>query len=63
MLRKNIPGGILICLILFSFVGVGLYLGISLTWQTYFKILAIVALVAIVVSAIINTVPVGNDNK
>ena len=63
MLRKNIIGGILICIILFSFVGVGLYLGVSLTWQAYFKILAIVALVAIVVSTIINTVPAGSDNK
>ncbi len=63
MLRKNIPGGILICLILFSFVGLGLYLGISVNWQAYFKVLAIVAVIAFVVSAIINTVPAGKDNK
>lgn len=63
MLRKNIPGGILICLILFSFVGVGLYLGISINWQAYFKVLAIVAVIALVISAIINTVPAGKDNK
>lgn len=63
MLRKNIPGGILICLILFSFVGVGLYLGIPINWQAYFKVLAIVAAIAIVISAIINTVPAGKDNE
>ena len=63
MLRKNIPGAILILLIVFSFVGTGLYLGIKLNWQSYFKILSIVAVIAFIVSAIINTVPSGNNNK
>lgn len=63
MLRKNIPGAILILLIVFSFVGTGLYLGIKLNWQSYFKILSIAAVVAFIVSAIINTVPAGNKNK
>lgn len=62
MLRKNIPGGILICLIVFSFVGVGLYLGISINWQAYFKVLGVVAIIALIISAIINTVPNGKDN-
>jgi len=62
MLRKNVPGAILILLIVFSFVGVGLYLGIKLNWQAYFKILSIVAVIALIVSAIINTVP-SADNK
>jgi hypothetical protein len=63
MLSKNILGAILICLIVFTFVGVGFYLGLSLTWTSYFKILALVALVAVVVSAIINTVPASSNNK
>jgi len=63
VLKKNIPGAILICLILFTFVGIGLYLGISLNWDAYFKILAIVAVIALIISAIINTVPSGNSKK
>ena len=35
MLKKNIPGAILVCLILFTFVGIGLYLGISIDWDPY----------------------------
>lgn len=63
MLRKNVPGAILILLIVFSFVGVGLYLGIKLNWQAYFKILSIVAVIALIVSAIINTVPSADSKK
>lgn len=63
MLKRNIPGGILVLLILFSFVSVGLYLGISINWQAYFKYLAVVAVIAFIVSAIINTVPSGNDKN
>lgn len=63
MLRKNILGAILIILIVLTFVGVGLYLGISLNWPAYFKVLAIVAVIAFIVSAIINTVPSSKDNQ
>ena len=63
MLRKNIPGAVLIILVVLTFVGVGLYLGISLNWPAYFKVLAIVAVIAFIVSAIINTVPANKDNK
>ena len=63
MLKKNIAGAIFICLILFSFVGIGLYLGISINWDAYFKILAVVAVIAFIISAIINTVPSGNSKK
>jgi ABC-type siderophore export system fused ATPase/permease subunit len=63
MLRKNIPGAILIILIVFSFIGVGLYLGIKLNWQAYFKILSIVAVIAFIISAIINTVPSANNKE
>lgn len=63
MLRKNIPGAILILLIVFCFVGTGFYLGLILNWQAYFKILSIVAVIAMIISALINTVPAGNDNE
>ena len=63
MLKKNIVGAIFICLILFSFVGIGFYLGISINWDAYFKILAVVAVIALIISAIINTVPSGNSKK
>jgi ABC-type siderophore export system fused ATPase/permease subunit len=62
MLRKNLPGAVFVCLILFSFVGVGFYLGITMDWSRFFKYLAVVAVIAFIVSAIINTVPsAGND--
>ena len=61
MLSKNIPGAIFICLILFTFVGIGFYLGVSIDWDPYFNYLAIVAAVALVISAIINTIPSGNS--
>jgi ABC-type siderophore export system fused ATPase/permease subunit len=63
MLRKNIPGAILVLLIVISFIGAGFYLGVKINWPSYFKILSIVAVIAFIVSAIINTVPAGNKNK
>lgn len=63
MLRRNIPGAIFICVILFSFIGIGISMGISLNWSAYFKYIAIVAVVAFIISAIINTVPDGNKDN
>ena len=63
MLKKNIAGAIVVCLILFTVVGVGLYLGISINWEKYFKILGIVAVIAFIISAISNTVPSGNSKN
>lgn len=63
MLRKNLLGAILVCIVLFAFIAVGLYLGISLNWPAYFKAAAIVAVIAFIISAIINTVPTGSDKK
>ncbi len=63
MLSKNIPGAIFICLILFTFVGIGFYLGVSISWEPYFKYLAVVAVIAFIISAIINTVPSSNSKK
>ena len=62
MLKKNLPGAILVCLILFSFIGIGFHLGINIQWARFFKYLAVVAVIAFIVSAIVNTVPsAGND--
>ena len=63
MLRKNIPGAIVVLLIVFAFVGTGFYLGLQLNWQVYFKILSIVAVIAVIISAIINTVPAANNKQ
>lgn len=63
MLRKNLPGAILVCIILFTFIAIGLYLGISINWPVYFKAAAIIAVIAFIISAIINTVPAGSDKK
>ncbi|HVY55123.1 MAG TPA: hypothetical protein VHC46_05140 [Thermodesulfobacteriota bacterium] len=63
MLKKNIPGAILIILIVFTFIGIGFHLGLKLDWPAYFKILSIVAVVAFIVSAIINTVPSASGKK
>ena len=63
VLRKNLPGAILVCIVLFAFIAIGLYLGISINWHAYFKAAAIIAVIAFIVSAIINTVPTGNDKK
>ena len=63
MLSKNIPGAIFVCLILFTFVGIGFYLGVSIEWDPYFKYLAIVGAIAVVISAIINTIPSNSSDK
>lgn len=62
MLRKNLPGAIFVCLILFSFIAIGFHLGVNIDWSRFFKYLAVVAVIAFIVSAIVNTVPsAGND--
>ncbi len=61
MLSKNIPGGIIICLIVFTFVGIGLSMGIHINWPFYFKMAGVIAIIALVVSAITNTVPSGKE--
>lgn len=63
MLSKNIPGAMLVCLILFFFIGVGLYLGISINWQAYFKYLTLIAVIAFIISAVVNTVPPGSRKE
>ena len=59
MLKKNILGASIICIIVFSFVGYGLFIGITINWQAYLKILAIVAVIALCISLIVNIIPAG----
>lgn len=59
MLKKNIPGALIICIIVFSFVGYGLFTGITINWQVFLKILAIVAVIAFCISLIVNIIPAG----
>ena len=60
MLRTNIIGGIIIVIIVLALVGIGMSLKISIEWNNYFKILGIVALVAIAVSVITHIIPSKN---
>ena len=60
MLKTNIIGSIFIILIVFALVGIGLSLRISIEWNNYFKILGIVAAVALTVSIITHIIPSKN---
>ena len=60
MLSKNILGAIIVNAIVFSIIGYGISLKISLDWGFYFKILASVGVIALIVSAIANALPSKN---
>ena len=60
MLRTNIIGGVIIVLIVFALVAFAISLRISIEWTTYFKILGIVAIIAIAVSVITHIIPSKN---
>lgn len=60
MLRTNIIGGIFVVLVVFAIVAFSISLRISLEWATYFKILGIVAVIAIAVSIITHIIPSKN---
>lgn len=57
MLRKNIPGAIVITAIVLCIIGIGISLKISLDWGFYFKILATVAIIATIISVITHAIP------
>ncbi len=57
MLRTNIIGSIFIILIVFGLVSFAISLRISIEWVSYFKILGIVAVIALVVFAITHLIP------
>jgi len=50
MLKTNVVGAVIICLILFTILGYLFSIGLSLNWQFYFKVLGIVAVIAAVIS-------------
>jgi len=60
MLKTNIIGSIVIILIVFALVGIGMSLRISIEWNNYFKILGIVAVVALAVAVITHIIPSKN---
>ena len=60
MLRTNIIGSIFIIAIIFGLVSFAISLRISLEWATYFKVLGIVAVIALVVSVITHLIPSKN---
>lgn len=60
MLKTNIIGSMIIILIVFALVGFGMSLQISIEWNNYFKILGIVAIVALAVSIITHIIPSKN---
>ncbi|MGH7885745.1 MAG: hypothetical protein ACRENO_08640 [Thermodesulfobacteriota bacterium] len=57
MLRKNIPGGLVVTVIVLSIIGIAISLRISLDWGFYFKILSVVAVIAIIISVITHVIP------
>ena len=57
MLRTNIIGAIFVIAIVLGLVAFAISLRISVEWATYFKILGIVAVIALVVSAITHLIP------
>ena len=60
MLRTNIIGSIFIIAIIFGLVSFAISLRISLEWANYFKVLGIVAVIALVVSVITHLIPSKN---
>jgi len=50
MLKTNIVGSIIVCLILLIIVGYFISLGFALNWGLYFKVAAIVVVIAAIIS-------------
>ena len=57
MLKTNIIGSVVIVVLVLALVGYGLSLHISIEWNLYFKILGIIAAVALAVSIITHFIP------
>ena len=60
MLRTNIVGAIIIICLVFFLIGFGMSLKIDLNWEQYFKILGIVAGIALIISVITHIIPSKN---
>jgi len=50
MLKTNIIGSIIVCAILFGVIGYFFSLGININWFLYFKVLGIIAAIAVITS-------------
>ncbi|HEX3035830.1 MAG TPA: hypothetical protein VHT73_12010 [Thermodesulfobacteriota bacterium] len=57
MLKTNVLGSLVICLILLAIVGYFISLGFNLNWSLYFKAAGVVAVIA----AIISILAIGGD--
>lgn len=50
MLKTNVIGSLLVCIILFSIIGYFFSLGININWYAYAKVLGIIAAIAAITS-------------
>ena len=50
MLKTNIIGSILVCIILFSIIGYFFSLGVDINWYNYAKVIGIIAAIAAITS-------------
>jgi hypothetical protein len=49
MLKTNVIGSVVVCLVLFAILGYLLSLGISINWNFYFKVAAVVLAIAAII--------------
>ncbi len=49
MLKTNVIGSVVVCLVLFAILGYLLSLGISIDWKFYFKVAAVVLVIAAII--------------
>jgi hypothetical protein len=57
MLKTNVIGSVIICLILFTILGYVFSLGVHINWPMYFKVAGII----VVIAAIIGIAAIGGD--
>ena len=57
MLKSNIIGSVVIVALVLALVGYAMSLRISIEWTLYFKILGIIAIVALAVAVITHIIP------
>ena len=49
MLKTNVIGSVVVCLVLFAILAYLLSLGISIDWKFYFKVAAVVLVIAAII--------------
>lgn len=57
MLKTNIPGAIVIVLVVLGIIGYAFSLRLTLEWGFYFKTLGIVAVIALLVTVVTHFIP------